>query len=112
MLEQITENVSTDIIRDAKPLRNNLHPTTKPITLMAKLIRNSSRESEIVYDAFAGSGSTLMAAHQLNRISYNIELAEHYCDVMVKRYIASFGNEDIYLERNGVKQALQETNLN
>ena len=83
----------------------------KPITLCAKLIQNSSREQEIVYDAFAGSGSTLMACQQMNRTSYNIELAENYCDVIVKRYAKMFGDEEIYLERDGKRQPLRLTKL-
>jgi DNA modification methylase len=101
ILEEITTNCPSDIIRDNKPLRNSEHPTMKPITLCAKLVQNSSRINEIVYDAFAGSGSTLMAAQQMNRISYNMELDEKYCDVIVKRYAKIFGTAEINLERNG-----------
>jgi len=111
VLEQITENFPSDVLRDAKPLRNAEHPTMKPITLMAKLIRNSSREKEIVYDAFAGSGSTLMAAEQMNRTSYNMELAENYCDVVVRRFAKMFGADEIYLERDGKHQPLKMTKL-
>lgn len=111
ILNEIYEHYPSDIIRDSKPLRNAEHPTMKPITLCAKLIQNSSREQEIVYDAFAGSGSTLMACEQMNRTSYNMELAENYCDVIVKRYAKMFGDEEIYLERDGKKQPLKMTKL-
>lgn len=111
MLQDIFENTPTDVIHDNKPLRNKEHPTMKPITLIAKLIQNSSREREIVYDAFGGSGSTLMACEQLNRVSYSIELDEKYCDVIVKRFIKSFGSKDIYLLRNGKEIPVEETEI-
>jgi len=111
VLERITENFPSDLVRDAKPMRNAEHPTMKPITLCAKLIRNSSRENELVYDAFAGSGSTLMACEQMNRTSYNMELAENYCDVIVRRYAKMFGSENIYLERDGKRQPFKNTKL-
>jgi len=111
LLNKILENYPSDIVRDAKPLRNAEHPTMKPITLCGKLIRNSSREREIVFDAFAGSGSTLMACEQLNRKSYNSELSENYCDVIVRRFIQTFGEDDIYLERDGKIIELKDTKL-
>ena len=111
LLNKILENYPSDIVRDAKPLRNAEHPTMNPITLCGKLIRNSSREREIVFDAFAGSGSTLMACEQLNRTSYNSELSENYCDVIVKRFIQTFGDDDIYLERDGKMIELKDTKL-
>ena len=111
LLNKILENYPSDIIKDAKPLRNVEHPTMKPITLCGKLIRNSSREREIVFDAFAGSGSTLMACEQLNRKSYNSELSENYCDVIVKRFVKAFGSDDIYLERDGKIVELKDTKL-
>lgn len=111
LLQKILENNPSDIIRDNKPLRNAEHPTMKPVTLCGKLIRNSSRENEIVFDAFGGSGSTLMACEQLNRKSYNVELSENYCDVIVKRFIKAFGDNDIYLERNGTKIPIKDTKL-
>ena len=111
LLNDILGNNESDVIDDARPLRSAEHPTMKPITLCGKLIRNSSREREIVYDGFAGSGSTLMACEQMNRISYNMELDEKYCDVIVKRYIKSFGDEEIYLERNNEKIRIKDENF-
>lgn len=109
LLNKILENYPSDVVRDAKPLRNVEHPTMKPITLCGKLIRNSSREREIVFDAFAGSGSTLMACEQLNRKSYNTELSENYCDVIIKRFVKAFGDADIYLERDGKMIDIKDT---
>ena len=60
--------------------------TMKPITLIGKLIKNSSRINEKVLDLFGGSGSTLIAAEQLKRRAYIMELDEKFCDVIVKRW--------------------------
>jgi DNA modification methylase len=62
-----------------------MHPTTKPVALIAGMVANSSREGEIVYDPFCGSGSTLVAAHQLERIGYGIELDPGYVAVALER---------------------------
>jgi len=108
VIEDILRDIPSDTLREDKPVRSAEHPTMKPIVLCARLINNSSREREIVYDAFAGSGSTLMAAEQLNRISYNIELDEKYCDVIIKRYVKTFGGEGVFLERDGQKTPLKK----
>jgi DNA modification methylase len=68
-----------------KPARSADHPTMKPIELVAKAITNSSRRGEIVFDGFGGSGSTLVAAHQLGRRARLVELAPGFCDVIVRR---------------------------
>ena len=62
------------------------HPTQKPVGIMTPLIKNSSGVEEIVVDLFTGSGSTLIAAHQLDRIFYGIEYDPKFCDVIRKRY--------------------------
>ena len=68
------------------------HPTMKPIELVAKAIRNSSKEEDIILDTFGGSGSTLIACEQTNRTCYMMELDPKYCDVIRKRY-ENFINE-------------------
>ena len=103
IVEEMMSKIPSDVIREDKPTRSTEHPTMKPIVLCARLINNSSREREIVYDAFGGSGSTLMAAAQLNRTSYNIELDPKFCDVIIKRYVKTFGSEGIFVERDGQK---------
>ena len=67
-----------------QPHRNEHHPTQKPIICMARAIRN--HEAESVYDPFLGSGTTLIAAEQLGRKSYGMEISPAYCDVIVKRW--------------------------
>jgi len=97
----LLEKIHSDVIYEDRPMRSPEHPTMKPITLCARLINNSSRANEIVLDAFAGSGSTLMAAHQLGRTSYNLELDPAYCDTIVRRVLKSYPELEVYLERGG-----------
>ena len=70
-----------------RPKKNADHPTMKPVPLVAYPILNSSMSGCIVLDPFGGSGSTLIACEQTDRICYTIELDEKFCDVIVKRYI-------------------------
>lgn len=72
-----------------------LHPTQKPVSLAMKAIKNSSRRGDIVLDMFAGSGSTLIAAEEMNRRCYLIEKSPVYCDAIVRRYIFFVGKENI-----------------
>ena len=95
---------STTILEFDRPLRSDLHPTMKPIPLLAKLINDGSPAKGKVYDPFGGSGSTLIACEQLNRICYMMEIDPVYCDVIVQRYINLKGHDgDVYLERDGNK---------
>ena len=85
-----------------KPRKNGDHPTMKPIPLVAYPILNSSMTGCIVLDPFGGSGSTLIACEQTDRVCFTIELDEKFCDVIVKRYIEQTGNiDDILLVRDG-----------
>ena len=65
--------------------KNKLHPTQKPIELPERALKNSSQVGDIVYDAFLGSGSTMVAAHQLKRKCYGMELDPKYCQVIIDR---------------------------
>lgn len=69
-----------------KPKKNSDHPTMKPIALISYPIKNSSMSNCIVLDPFGGSGSTLIACEQLDRICYTMELDPKYCDVIIKRW--------------------------
>ncbi|MBH1939861.1 DNA modification methylase [Mobilitalea sibirica] len=92
----------TTIWEFEKPKKNADHPTMKPVALVAYPILNSSLSNCIVLDPFGGSGSTLIACEQTDRICYTIELDEKYCDVIVKRYIEQVGNPDgVFLLRDG-----------
>ena len=81
----------------------------KPIPLIAYPIKNSSMSNCIVLDPFGGSGSTLIACEQTNRICYTIELDEKFCDVIVKRYIEKVGSaENVSVVRDGKTIAYSE----
>lgn len=85
-----------------RPTKSELHPTMKPVPLIAYPIENSSMSNCIVLDPFAGSGSTLIASEETNRICYMIELDQKYTDVIVKRFIDyAKSDEDVYLLRDG-----------
>jgi DNA modification methylase len=66
-------------------LLSDSHPTTKPLALIAKLISNSSRPGELIYDPYTGSGSTILAAHQLGRIGFGCEIDAAYLAVTLER---------------------------
>lgn len=87
LLEDMTaDKVSTTIIHEDKPARSDEHPTMKPIKLLARGIKNSSRPGEIVLDIFGGSGSTMIACEQLGRQCRMVELDPKYCDVIIDRW--------------------------
>lgn len=95
-----------------KPTKSKYHPTMKPIALMAYPITNSSLTNSIVLDPFGGSGSTLIACEQTDRICYTIELDEKYTDVIVKRFIDQVGSYDaVYLLRSGKKIGYKNINI-
>jgi DNA modification methylase len=92
-----------------KPKKNGDHPTMKPIPLLAYPIKNSSMSNSIVLDPFGGSGSTLIACEQTDRICYTVELDEKFCDVIVKRYIEQVGSsDDVSVQRDGVTLSYME----
>jgi DNA modification methylase len=68
-----------------RPRASDLHPTTKPVELIARMVANSSRPGELVYDPFCGSGSTIVAAHQLGRIGFGCEIDPAYLAVELER---------------------------
>ena len=97
-----SDRKQTTIWEFEKPRKSGDHPTMKPVALVAYPIMNSSLTNCIVLDPFGGSGSTLIACEQTDRICYTIELDEKYCDVIVKRYIEQAGNSDgVFLLRDG-----------
>ena len=92
----------TTIWEFEKPKKNDVHPTMKPIPLIAYCIMNSSMSNTLVLDPFLGSGTTMMACQQSERTCYGLELDPKYCDVIVNRYIELTGSSDgITVERNG-----------
>lgn len=102
LLEKILEKPTT-VVKDNKPSKSPDHPTMKPITLCAKLIFNSSHEGDTVFEPFCGSGSTLIAAAQLDRKCCAIELEPRYCDVVVRRYKEQYPDAEIRHIREDVE---------
>lgn len=99
-----TDRKQTTIWEFDKPRKSGDHPTSKPVQLIAYPIVNSSMTGCIVLDPFGGSGSTVLACEQTDRICYTVELDVKFCDVITKRYIEMVGSDkDIYLIRNGKK---------
>lgn len=94
----INDRTQSTILEFDRPKQSTLHPTMKPIELIAKLIKNSSKENDIILDLFGGSGSTTIAAEQLNRKCYTMELDPKYCDVIVKRW-ETMTNREAILEK-------------
>jgi len=82
----IDDRKQSTVLEFDKPTRNAEHPTMKPIDLLVYLIKNSSKENQLILDLFGGSGSTLIASEQTKRICYTMELDPKYCDVIVKRW--------------------------
>ncbi len=100
ILERIVEeNKNTNtIIYENKPTKNGVHPTMKPIKLMAKQINNSSKEGQNVIDLFGGSGSTLIACEQLKRNCYIMEYDPKYVDVIIDRYEQFTGDHAVKIQ--------------
>ena len=95
-----------------KPKKNGDHPTMKPIPLLAYPIMNSSMTNSVVLDPFGGSGSTLIACEQTDRICYTVELDEKFCDVIVKRYIEQVGTPDgVSVQRDGLTYKYSEVEV-
>ena len=89
-----------DIWEIPRTQKNDLHPTMKPIPLCEKAINNSSKINDLVFDLFLGSGSTMVASHQLKRKCYGMELDTKYCDVIVKRMLKL--DDKLTVKLNGV----------
>ena len=97
-----TDRKQSTIWEFDKPRKNGDHPTMKPVALIAYPILNSSLTNCIVLDPFGGSGSTLIACDQTERICHTVELDEKFCDVIVNRYIEQIGSSgQVFLVRDG-----------
>ena len=101
LYDLIRDKTASTIIHCDKPHANDVHPTMKPILLLAPLIKNSSKADEIVADGFLGSGSTMVASHQLNRKCYGMELDPKYCQVIIDRMRKLDTN--LKIKKNGVE---------
>lgn len=88
----------TSVLYEKKPLSSALHPTMKPLELIGRLMKNSSKKNWKVVDLFGGSGSTLMTAEQLERTAFVMELSEEYASVIIKRWEEYTGQKAVRLE--------------
>ena len=105
----LKDRKQSDLWQIPRPKVSVEHPTMKPVALVAKALLNSSRTGDVALDLFGGSGTTLIAAEQTERVCRTMELDVKYCDVIVKRYIELVGSdESVFLLRDGVKSAYTE----
>ena len=96
-----SDRKQTTILNFDRPQRNAEHPTMKPIPLFAYQIGNSSKQGDIVADGFGGSGTTMVACHQMNRKAYLVEFDPKYCQVIVDRMLKL--DPSINILKNGKK---------
>jgi len=105
----LEDRQQSDLWQFDRPAKSKEHPTMKPIALAAKAINNSSRRGDAVLDLFGGSGTTLLAAEQTERICQMMELDPKYCDVITKRFIEyQKSDSGVFLLRDGVKTTYNE----
>ena len=78
--------------------KTRVHPTQKPVGMLAYILKDFSKENDKILDCFGGSGSTLIACEQLNRKCYMCELDPHYCDVIINRWETFTGNKAVRLD--------------
>jgi DNA modification methylase len=87
----------TSVLNFDKPLLSDLHPTMKPIKLMAEIISHVTQKDSIVLDPFGGSGSTLIAAEQTKRVCYMMEIDPHYVEIICQRFEGLTGVKRVIL---------------
>ncbi|HEY5584279.1 MAG TPA: site-specific DNA-methyltransferase, partial [Ruminiclostridium sp.] len=103
-LHPLDDRKQTDVWDCPRPKVSELHPTTKPVDLVLRAIKNSSNMKDIILDLFGGSGTTLIACEESERKCRMMELDCKYIDVIVKRYIDKVGSDaDVFLIRDGEK---------
>lgn len=91
---QLTDvSIPNTVIYEDKPTKNDIHPTMKPVKLMARLTKNSTKQEQLVLDLFGGSGSTLIACEQINRRCFTMEYDPKYCDAILDRWEKLTGEE-------------------
>lgn len=81
-----SDRCQSTVLDFKKPSKSEHHPTMKPVELFAYQTQNSSKKSDIILDLFGGSGTTIIACEQIDRICYSMELDPKYCDVIIKRW--------------------------
>src|ERR1700730_15506431 len=92
--EKLTiDELETTVVKIPRPKRNEDHPTMKPVALIDKMLRNSTKKKDLVFDPFGGSGSTLISCEKLGRTAYLCELEPKFCDVIVARWEKATGKK-------------------
>ena len=110
--EWYADRKQTTIWEFDKPKQNADHPTMKPVELLAYPILNSSMANCIVLDPFGGSGSTLIACEQTDRICFMVELDEKYCDVIVRRFCQNFPDQPVFCNGERIlHESIAETQI-
>ena len=109
-LHPLEDRTQSDLWQIPRPKISELHPTMKPVELVARALQNSSNKNDYVCDLFGGSGTTLIAAEETGRSCLMMELDPKYVDVIVKRYIQLVdSSENCYLIRDGQKLPIPES---
>ena len=93
LIRKLRGEENNSVIYCDKPNRSTLHPTMKPVKLVSRFLVNSSQKGDVVADFFGGSGTTMIAAEQLGRRAYLMELDPHYADVIISRWEALTGRK-------------------
>jgi DNA modification methylase len=102
----LDDRKQSDVWEIPRPKRSDAHPTMKPIELVARAITNSSRKGDLVLDLFGGSGTSILAAEQTDRVCHSMELDPKYADVIAKRYYHNFPENEIKLNGKPVNPEL------
>lgn len=87
------EELDTTVLKIPRPKRNEEHPTMKPVALMDKLLKNSTKKNDLVFDPFGGSGSTLISSEKIGRVAYLCEIEPKFCDVIALRWEQATGKK-------------------
>ncbi|MDR3585267.1 MAG: site-specific DNA-methyltransferase [Desulfosporosinus sp.] len=112
-LHPLDDRKQCDVWDIPRPKISELHPTTKPVELVVRAIKNSSNMKDIVLDLFGGSGTTLIACIDTERYGRMMELDPKYVDVIVKRYIDKVGSDaDVFVLRGNDRIAYQDATNN
>jgi DNA modification methylase len=92
------DNGESSVLEYPKPAANRDHPTAKPVALVGHCLRNSTRPADLVYEPFAGSGTTLIAAEQLGRRCHAMELDPRYAQVTIERWQSFTGRDAVKID--------------
>ena len=98
-LIELRDRTQSDVWEIPRPMKSDEHPTMKPIVLVTRALHNSSHYGDIVLDAFGGSGTTLIACEEADRLCCTMELDPKYCDVIVKRFCLNHPADSVFLLR-------------